>query len=332
MKMRVDQLKRHLQDGLQPIYFISGDEPLQVMEATDAVRQAARKQGFTEREVMDVDKQFDWNQLSDSANSLSLFAEQRILELRLPTGKPGKVGGQALQDYAARPADDAILIISAGKLDGSSKNTKWFKSLDKAGVVLQCWPLSSAELPRWIGQRMQQKGLTADADAIALLSEKVEGNMLAAAQEVDKLVLLYGQTHIDVAQLGAAVSDSSRYSIYDLVDSALAGELSRTSHIVGSLKNEGVEATLALWAITREVRLVASIAEADSSADAAMAKLRVWDSRKTLLRKALSRHPANRWKMLLKRCARIDKVIKGVEAGRPWDELLTVSTQIARTS
>ena len=331
MKLRIDQLPQHLKGGLQPIYFISGDEPLQIMEASDRIRRAAREQGFSERQVMDVDRQFDWNQLLDAANSMSLFAEQRILELRLPSGKPGKQGGQALQDYAARPADDAVLMITAGKLEGSSKNTKWFKTLDKAGVVIQCWPVNAVELPRWIARRLQQHGLTADGDAIALLAEKVEGNLLAAAQEIDKLALLYGQGNLNVEQMGAAVADSSRYTIYDLVDSALAGDLPRTSRIVGSLKNEGVEATLALWAISREVRLITQILEAGTSADAAMAKYRVWDNRKALLRKALSRHPANRWKMLLKRCARIDRVIKGVETGRPWDELLSVTTQIARS-
>jgi DNA polymerase-3 subunit delta len=330
MKVRPDQLEQQLARGLVPIYFISGDEPLQLMEAADAVRAAARQQGYSEREVMDVDASFDWNLLLDAGNSMSLFAEQRILELRMPTGKPGKQGAQVLLDYAQRPADDAVLIVTAGKIEGSAKNSKWFKTLDQVGVVMQCWPLTSHELPRWVEQRSRARGMQLAPEAVALIVDRVEGNMLAATQEIDKLYLLYGDAPIGLQEATAAVADSARYSIYDLVDSSLVGDLARTSRIVGGLKNEGVEPVLALWALSRELRLLTGIATARMSQDAAMAKARVWDNRKALLRKALARHSAGRWQNFLKRCARIDKVIKGVEPGRPWDELLALSTQIAR--
>jgi len=329
MKVRPDQLKQHLQKGLQAIYFISGDEPLQVIESVDAIRSAAREHGFTEREIMDVDSHFDWSQLRDAGNSMSLFAEQRILELRMPTGKPGKPGSQALLEYAQRPADDAVLIISSGKLDGNAKNTKWFKTLDQAGVVVQCWPVSAHELPRWIDQRMRATGLTPTRDAAALLAERIEGNLLAAAQEIDKLFLLFGAAEIGMEQITEAVADSSRYSIYDLVDSALGGDLVRTTRIVGGLKSEGVEPVLALWAMSREVRILTGIAEANMSVDAALAKAKVWDNRKALIKRALSRHSVIRWKAFLKRCGKIDRVIKGVEPGRAWDELLALTSQIA---
>ncbi|MCW9013349.1 MAG: DNA polymerase III subunit delta [Gammaproteobacteria bacterium] len=331
MKLRPDQILQHLKKGIQPLYFISGDEPLQVMETADAIRAFARSQGFSEREVMDVDTHFEWNQLLDAGNSMSLFAEQRILELRMPTGKPGKTGSQVLQEYAQRPADDAVLIVTSGKLEGSAKNTKWFKTLDQAGVIIQCWPVATHELPRWVELRMSAKGMQPSSEAVALIAERVEGNLLAAAQEIDKLFLLYGEAQLGIEEVTAAVADSARYSIYDLVDSALVGDLARTSRIVGGLKNEGVEPVLALWALTREVRLLTSVAEANMSQDAAMAKARVWDNRKPLVRKALARHSVARWKSFLKRCARIDKVIKGIELGRPWDELLALSTQIARS-
>ena len=330
MKVRPDQIERHLKSELAAIYFICGDEPLQVMESADRIRAEARKRDYTEREVLDVDAQFDWNQLLDSGNSLSLFAEKRILELRLPTGKPGKIGSKILQEYAQRPADDAILIISSGKLEGSSKNTRWFKSLDQQGVIIQCWPINADQLPGWINQRLQSKGITADREAVQLLSDRVEGNLLAAAQEVDKLFLLYGAARLDFEQTASAVADSARFNIYDLVDSALAGDVTRTSRIVGGLKSEGVEPVLMLWALSREVRMIAKISEANISADAAMAKQRVWENRKALIRRALSRHHAGKWKLFLKRCAKIDKIIKGVEQGRAWDELLMLSTQIAQ--
>lgn len=330
MKVRPDQLERQLQKELAAIYFISGDEPLQVMEAADRIRNNARKRDYTEREVLDVDAQFDWNLLLDAGNSMSLFAEKRILELRLPTGKPGKVGSQVLQEYALRPAEDTVLIISSGKLEGSAKNTKWFKTLDQQGIIIQCWPINADQLPGWINQRLQSKGISADQEAIQLLSDRVEGNLLAASQEVDKLFLLHGASKLTFEQVASAVADSARYNIYDLVDSALQGDVSRTSRIVGGLKSEGVEPVLMLWALSREVRMITQISEANISADAVMTKLRVWDNRKALIRKALSRHSAAKWKMFLKRCAKIDKVIKGVEDGRAWDELLMLSTQIAQ--
>lgn len=330
MKVRPDQLERHLKGELADIYFINGDEPLQVMESADRIRVEARKRDFTEREVMDADAKFDWNLLLDAGNSLSLFAEKRIIELRLPSGKPGKAGSQVLQQYAQRPADDAILIISSGKLEGSAKNTKWFKTLDQQGVVIQCWPINAEQLPGWITQRLMSKGISAEPEAVQLLADRVEGNLLAASQEVDKLFLLYGAGKISFEQTASAVADSARYNIYDLVDSALQGDVARTSRIVSGLKSEGVEPVLMLWALSREIRQLAQISESNVSIDAAMTKLRIWDNRKGLIRKALSRHHKMRWKLFLKRCAKIDKVIKGVETGRPWDEILMLSTQIAQ--
>lgn len=330
MKVRPDQLNSHLQKQLADIYFICGDEPLQVMESADRIRLEARKRDYTEREVMDVDAQFDWNMLLDAGNSLSLFSEKRILELRLPTGKPGKIGSKILQEYAQRPAEDAVLIISSGKLDSSAKNTKWFKTLDQQGVVIQCWPVNTDQLPAWINNRLQLKGIVADREAVQLLADRVEGNLLAASQEIDKLFLLHGAGKLNFEQTASAVADSARYNIYDLVDSALVGDVARTARIIGGLKNEGVEPVLMLWALSREVRMLAQISEAKTSADAVMTKLRVWDNRKALIRKALSRHSSVRWKLFLKRCAKIDKVIKGVEQGRVWDELLMLSTQIAQ--
>lgn len=330
MKVRPDQIDRQLKKELAAIYFVCGDEPLQVMEAADRIRAEARLRDYSEREILDVDAQFDWNQLLEAGNSLSLFAEKRILELRLPSGKPGKVGSKVLQEYAQRPGEETVLIISSGKLDGSAKNTKWFKTLDQQGVIIQCWPINAEQLPTWINQRLQSKGITTDRDGIQLLTDRIEGNLLAAAQEVDKLFLLHGAGRLSYEQITAAVADSARYNIYDLVDSALQGDVIRTSRIIGGLKSEGVEPVLMLWALSREVRMLAQIAEANMSADAVMTKLRVWENRKALMRKALSRHSVTRWKLFLKRCAKIDKVIKGVEDGRAWDELLMLSTQIAQ--
>ena len=193
MKLRPEQLSGHLQQGLKPIYLLSGDEPLQMMEAGDAIRQQARQQGANEREVLHADASgFDWNTLLNAANTLSLFAEQRLIELHLPNGKPGNEGSKVLCEYAARPPEDTVLMIRSGKLDKTTLNSKWGKAVDAAGVVMQFWPIKPEELPTWVRRRMQAAGLQTTPEAAALLAERVEGNMLAATQEIEKLLLLYG--------------------------------------------------------------------------------------------------------------------------------------------
>ena len=334
MKLRPDQLSAHLKQPLRPIYFVSGDESLQVMEATDALRATARAQGYLEREIFEVDTHFDWQILLDAGNSMSLFADKRILDLRLPSARPGKNGSDILQNYAARPADDAVLIISAGKIESASKNSKWFKALDDAGVVMQCWPITATELPRWIEQRMRERGMQPAQSAAELLAERVEGNLLAAAQEVDKLQLLYGSGNISVQQILDAVADSARYSVYDLVDAVLAADVARVARMVNGLQAEGEAITLVVWALSRELRGLLTMSESGLSADAAVIKAGVWENRRALVSKALARHSSIRWKQFLKRCARLDKISKGMEYGcksdRAWDELLILVTQIAR--
>jgi DNA polymerase III subunit delta len=334
MKIRPDQLKSHLQQNLRPVYFVSGDETLQMMEATDALRASARAQGYNEREVLEADAHFDWQQLLDAGNSMSLFSDKRILDLRLPSGKPGKQGSDVLQAYAARPADDAVLIITAGKLESAAKNSKWFKSLDDVGVVIQCWPINITDLPRWIDQRMRDRDMQPASGAAALIAERVEGNLLAAAQEVDKLLLLYGPGNISLQQVKEAVADSARYSVYDLVDAVLAADVARASRMVTGLQAEGEALTLVVWALSREVRSLLVMSESGLSADAAVIKAGVWENRRALVLKALRRHPAARWKQFLKRCARLDKMCKGMEPGvksdRAWDELLILVTLIAK--
>lgn len=322
MKIRPDQLSQQLEKNLAPLYLISGDEPLQVMEATDQVRAKARELGYSERTVMDVDKDFDWNSLTAEASNLSLFAEKRILELRIPTGKPGKPGGAALSEYASRPAEDTVLIITAGKFDKASTNTKWYKALDALGITMQCWPVESHALPRWIEERCISKGLHPDKEAVRLLVDRVEGNLLAAAQEIEKLCLLVDSPQLNAQQVSDAVADSSRFSIYDLGDAALSGDISRTSHIVYGLQAEGIEAVLALWAISREIRtLTTAAANSNQSADAALAKAGVWSKRIPIMKKALSRHNQNSLQQLLVMCAKTDRMIKGLESGKAWDQL-----------
>jgi DNA polymerase-3 subunit delta len=332
VKLRLDQLHDHLQQGLRPLYLLSGDEPLQLGEAADAIRAAARAQGFAERQVLHVEAGFDWNSLAAASNTLSLFAEQRLLDLRLPGGKPGKEGGAALSDYAAKPAPDTVLLISSGKLDKSAQNSKWYKSLDAVGVTLQVWPVEAPALPQWVAQRMRARGMSASAEAARLLAERVEGNMLAAAQEIEKLRLLYGESSIDAPMVEEGVADSARYDIFELVDTALLGDSARVARVMEGLKGEGVEPILILWALVREIRVLEEMAwemEHGASVDAVMKSRWVWEKRKPAVRAGLKRHNARRWSQLLRRAVRIDRMVKGAEQGNPRDELVQLALLMA---
>jgi DNA polymerase-3 subunit delta len=332
MKLYPEKLHDHLQQGLRPLYLLSGDEPLQLGEAADAIRARARQQGFGERQVMHVDNSFDWSGLAAASHTLSLFAEQRLIDLRLPSGKPGKEGGAALSDYAANPPPDTVLLISSGKLDKTAQNSKWFKTLDKVGVTLQVWPVEPAALPQWVAQRMRSRGMSASAEAARLLAERVEGNMLAAAQEVEKLRLLYGEATVDVAMVEQGVADSARYDIFELVDTALLGDAPRVARVLEGLRGEGVEPILILWALVRECRTMEEMAyeiEHGASAEAVLKARWVWEKRRPAVRAGLKRHNQRRWSQLLRRAARIDRMIKGAEQGEPRDELLQLALLMA---
>jgi len=330
MKLYPDKLEMQLKNALLPLYFFSGDEPLQLGEAADAVRRAAREQGFTEREVMHVDKGFDWNELLASSNALSLFAEKKIIDLRLPSGKPGKDGGAVLAEYAERPPEDTVLLVSSGKVDKRSQSAKWYKALDKVGATLQVWPVEVTEMPRWLDQRLRSRGLQPDRDAVRIIAERVEGNLLAAAQEVDKLVLLNGVGTLSAGQAEAAVADSARFDVFGLVDAALVGDVPRLTRMLDGLHGEGVEPILVLWALTRELRSLADMAaqiEGGKGMDGVLA--RVWGKRKGPVKAGLQRHNRVRWQQMLRRAARLDRVIKGAAPGNARDELLQLTLLMA---
>ncbi|HEV8078184.1 MAG TPA: DNA polymerase III subunit delta, partial [Marinobacter sp.] len=223
-KLRPEQLSRSLTEPLPAIVLISGDEPLLVQEATDAVRKAAKTQGFAERDLYHADASFDWGQIASAGNSLSLFADKKIIELRLPSGKPGDKGSRALIEAAALPAEDNLLLIICGKLEKTALNSKWYKAVEAAGIHVAVWPVEPAQLPRWIGTRLKQAGLRADNSAIDLLASRIEGNLLAAAQEIEKLKLLSPDGNVSAELMASAVADSARYDVFGLTDKALAGD------------------------------------------------------------------------------------------------------------
>ncbi|AZC53449.1 DNA polymerase III subunit delta [Pseudomonas sp. 22526] len=336
MKLAPAQLGKHLQGTLAPVYVISGDDPLLCQEAADAIRSAARQQGFDERQVFSADANFDWGTLLQAGASMSLFAERRLLELRLPSGKPGDKGAAAFIEYCSRPAEDTLLLISLPKLDGSAQKTKWGKALidGEQTQFIQIWPVDASQLPQWIRQRLSQAGLSASQDAVELIAARVEGNLLAAAQEIEKLKLMAEGGQITVETVQAAVADSARFDVFGLVDAILNGEAAHALRMLEGLRGEGVEPPVILWALSRELRALANMSLQYSQGtplDKVFSQARppVWDKRKPLMSKALQRYSAPRWAQLLLDAQRIDAQIKGQAAGSPWSSLSRLSLLMA---
>ena len=329
MKLRFEQLGKHLQQGIRPVYFLSGDEPLQLMEAADMIRHRAREQGFTEREVLHAERGFDWNELLSSANAMSLFAEQKVIDLRLPSGKPGDAGAKAFRAYAENPPQENLLLITSGKLERSQTRSKWYQALEQAGAAIEIWPVEPAQLPGWIANRLKRDNLTITAEAAKLLAERVEGNLLAAAQELDKLRLLYPEkTHFELDDVEEGVADSARYTVFSLTDAALMGDARRVTRIMEGLKQEGLEAVIILWGLSREIRTIVNLIKmltTGTSAQQAYRSAGVWDKRKSMVQSAMNRLPERVWQQLLMRCGVIDRMIKGQEEGNPWSELLQLA-------
>jgi DNA polymerase-3 subunit delta len=333
MRLRPDQLAGHFRKNLASIYLVYGEEWLVAQEAADTIRAAARDRGHHERECLTVTTTgFDWSALRQLAASPSLFANRRLLELRLGEAKPGDAGSKALVEYAGRPADDAVLLISAGKLDGPMQKSRWFTALEEVGVTVPAAALELRQLPGWIEKRFQTRSLQPTPEAVALLCERVEGNLLAAAQEIDKLALSVSDRQVTAEAIMAAVGDSSRFSIYDFVDAALLGQPERTARILYGLRSEGVEPVLANWALHREVRIINALAFALNQRrplDPVFTAYKVWDKRKPPLQQTLQRLTFADCRRVLGDCARTDRIIKGMEPGSPWDALLANGLRLA---
>jgi DNA polymerase-3 subunit delta len=334
-QLRADRLVDQLKGDLAPVYFIHGDETLLVNECADAVRAAARSQGYSDRQVFSVEAGFDWNSLLAASDSLSLFSERRILELRMPTGKPGREGAGILRDYAGKPAQDTVLLIVSARLEPAARRSKWVQAIERHGVSVPVWPVETAQLPGWIDRRMRAQQMQPGRDALQLIAERVEGNLLAAAQEIEKLYLLHGPGRLDLETVAELVTDSARYDIFGLVDTALAGHAGHAQRVLAGLRAEGTEPTLVLWALAREIRALASMAQAVETGEPVarvLASQRVWDKRKPMISSALQRLRCRQCRLLLRRCAEIDRVIKGRASGNAWDELLQLVLRLSGVS
>jgi len=324
-KLRIDQLSQSVQkSGLAPVYLISGDETLLVQESCDVIRQAARKAGFTERERYHTDKQFDWSLLLSAANSLSLFNDKKIIELRIDSGKPGKDGSKAIAEYLESPSDDNLLMIITPKLDSGSQRAKWVKEIEKAGYWLPIWPISAAQLPHWLGQRIQQAGLKADSQVIELLATRIEGNLLAAHQEIEKLKLLATDQWLTPELIANSVANSARYDVFGLVDKSLMGDARGAVRTLNGLKAEGTEPIAILWALAREVRVLMDVCYSTHQGQNfawAAKNAGVWDKRQPLIQQALQRLHYRQLSLLLRQANGIDKSIKGLRKTDCWNEL-----------
>jgi DNA polymerase-3 subunit delta len=336
MQLRADQLDAHLARKLAPLYVVSGDETLLAIEAQDAIRAAARRAGFSEREVVHADGRSDWSTITGAAQGLSLFAERRILEIRLPAGKPGREGAEALKAHAAHASDDLLTIVSLPLLDKTGRNSAWAMALEAAGIWVDVPTIARPQLPAWIGQRLARQQQSAPREALEFIADRVEGNLLAAHQEISKLGLLHPAGELTLAQVQDAVLDVSRYEIFALPLAMLAGDRPRLTKMLAGLRAENEPLPLILWAVSEEVRTLLRLRSAlDRGVPFAQAAREVWVRREKeqATQAALRRLDAERLAGLLARCADLDRLVKGLRVkGRdsdPWLELSEIALGVA---
>jgi DNA polymerase-3 subunit delta len=331
MRLKPEQLNTALQTKLAPVYFISGDEPLQLGEMADAVRKAARKAGFETREVFSVETGFEWKELTVSAGSLSIFSDKKVIDLRLLSGTPGAEGAKAITAYCEKLPEDTLLLITAGKVAGEAFKSGWLQALDRAGIIIQVWPLERQGLIPWLQQRMQRRGLHAETEGLRILASRIEGNLLSAVQEIEKLYVLYGAGNISTQQIFDAVADSSRYDVYKLVDSVLAAGVNRIFKILSGLKAEGNAAPVVLWALTREARVLLKRKQVLTPGQTreSFKNNQFRDNRIQLVNNALNSLSESDLNKILVLSAKADRQIKGQQEGDAWETVLAICLMFA---
>jgi DNA polymerase-3 subunit delta len=326
MRLSSEQLPTALSRGLAGVYLVSGDEPLLVGEAADLIRAAARAAGYADRRVYFIDRSFAWDELRNATQSLSLFAEKRVFELRMPTGKPDK-GAAQLAELAAAPPPDVLCLIVTDKLDKKTSDAPWVRAIEKQGVWVPIWPVDTAALPAWLRARAKALNVQIEPEAAQLIVDRVEGNLLAAKQELEKLSLLANGAAISSELVLRSVGDSARYDVFQLAEAAAAGDATRALHILLGLKSEGVEPTLILWALLRELRGLWQARERErlrSNARGSSWNLAAQPSARALARlRKLSLAP------LMMQAGHTDKVIKGLAAGDAWSQLTGLTGAMA---
>jgi DNA polymerase-3 subunit delta len=333
MQLAQSQLEKHLNIGLQPLYMLVGDEPLAQRESLDAIRAAARTQGFDERNSITVDRAFNWQQIQSYGQSISLFSSQRLLEINIPSGKPGVDGGKALQALASRAIPDTSVVIILPKLEREAKNSAWFTALEKQAVTIPIDEVNVAHLPKWIANRLALQAQHTSQHTLEFLAHQVEGNLLAANQEVQKLGLLYPQGELSDATVRDAVLNVSRYDAFQLGEAVLAGDTARTARILQGLQDEGENAVAVmsplLWVLRPLVRIKQAELRGDNVMNA-MTNARIYGDRQSLVKRALVRLSLRQLEATLQKLADIDKTAKGVMLGDAWLEISRLCFGLAR--
>lgn len=333
MHLNSDDLPRHLAKGLGNLYVVHGDALLLAIEAADAIRLAARNAGYAEREVIIAEQHFKWAELRNSAQSMSLFSSRKVIDLRIPSGKPGTEGAQSLQDYCESLSPDTLTLISLPKLENAALKSKWFAALEEHGIVISADEIPLTALPAWIAARLKRQDQFTDPDTLEFLAQKVEGNLLAAFQEIQKLALLFPAGPLTFEQVKDSVMDVARYDIGKLSEAMLGGDAARYAHILDGLKAEGTATVLILWTLSEDLRALVKVSRAlrqGNNLAGAVREARIWGARQKQVERAVRRFSPVFAERALRQAAQIDKLIKGLRQGDVWDELLQLGIKCAR--
>lgn len=334
MELTPERLVAQLgREPLRPAYLIAGAEPLRVLEAADAVRAKARADGCSEREVFEADDRgFDWDQVSASFQAMGLFSQLRLIDVRLPTGKPGKDGAEAISAFCADPPADTILLVTANEWSKAHAG-KWSEAIARIGCIAVAWPVKPHEWVDWVERRLHARGLRAERDAVEHLAGRTEGNLLAAAQEIDKLALLVDPGEVlDLGRMDALVADAARFDVFRLVDAALVGQPAQVVRMLATLRSEGLAVPALLGMVVMELQRLAALSRVQARGGNLMAEFkaqRVWDSKQAVYKRALGRHAAGHWDALLAEIGRVDRASKGRAPGDPWQLLERVLLAVA---
>lgn len=331
--LRPEHLEAHLARELRGLYAVHGDEPLLALEAADAIRARARQAGFSERIVLSAERNFDWRELGASVASLSLFGDKKLIELRLPTGRPGTDGGAAIEAFSEKLVPDVLALVSFPRLDRAGQNSAWFQALEGHGVIVNVYPVERARLPEWIASRLARQKQKARAETLQFIADCVEGNLLAAHQEIQKLGLLFPAGELDFEAVREAVMNVARYDAMKLSEAMLAGDRTRLARMLEGLRGEGEAPPRVLWILAEEIRAICRVqdglAKGRPLADVCR-ESRVWgNERQNLVGRAAKKQPRAALLSALEYAAKVDRVIKGVVKGDAWDELLQLGLRFA---
>jgi DNA polymerase-3 subunit delta len=336
MQLRPEALDGHLAKGLAPLYVITSDEHLLALEAADKIRRAARASGFSERDVLSVERSFKWGELLAANQEMSLFGDKKLIELRIPGGKPGKDGSAALQNYAKDLNPDNLTLITLPKLDWQTAKSAWVTQLQQAAVYIEIPTVERAQLPNWIGMRLSAQGQGTDRHGLDFIADRVEGNLLAAHQEIQKLGLLYEPGKLTYEQVHDAVLNVARYDVFKLSEAMLAGDPARLVRMLEGLKGEGEALPLVLWAVSEEIRTLLKLKAGMAQGrplGALLKEHRIWGPRERMMEPALRRIPMATLEAALQQAAQVDKMVKGLRAkqfaGDAWDAMLQLALRVA---